>query len=324
MKDQELAHFVDPSDPAWILQVGCLFAEQSTQEFETPDKLFPSWLVEAALAQQGDLRRILPKQVRTQVERVLLGKYVTLGLEWLQKAGLLAEWLPEVEATVKLGEEAGDLYKDVWDHTKQVVAQAKARPLVRWAALLHDIGKVATRTIAPDGAVHFHRHAEVGAEMFHSLGERLGFDPETKQALYTLILYHLRPNQYSPSWTDSAVRRLAKESGPYLTDLLDLSRADVTSKRPGRKQEVLESVAHLSQRIERLKAADGKPALLPKNIGAAMVTKLKLEASPLIGTLKRQLEQAIISGAIESGRKEEYYLEYVKMLLREFSQKQPL
>ena len=82
-------------------------------------------------------------------------------------------WLPELEATVDFSQEAGRKHKDVWEHTKQVVRQSVPRPAVRWAALLHDIGKVPTRTFTPDGGVHFHRHSEVGARMFEDVGAAL-------------------------------------------------------------------------------------------------------------------------------------------------------
>ena len=87
---------------------------------------------------------------------MLLGRGVHVALQWLHDCGLLAVWLPELEATVDFSQEAGRKHKDVWEHTKQVVRQSVPRPAVRWAALLHDIGKVPTRTFTPDGGVHFH------------------------------------------------------------------------------------------------------------------------------------------------------------------------
>ena len=107
-------------------------------------------------------------------------------------------------------------HKDVWKHTKQVVRQAVPRLELRWAALFHDIGKMKTRSITPDGKVHFLGHAEVGTRMFDKLDRRLGLfapEPALKETVRFLILHHLRANQYSPDWTDSAVRRFARELG---------------------------------------------------------------------------------------------------------------
>jgi len=115
-------------------------------------------------------------RLRATVELMLLGHDVDTALEWLHCTGILRQLFPELEATVDLVQEAGRQHKDVWDHTKQVVKQTVRRPLVRWAALLHDIGKVPTRVLLPDGRVTFHRHAEVGARMFDPVARRLGFD----------------------------------------------------------------------------------------------------------------------------------------------------
>ena len=169
-------------------------------------------------------------------------------------------WLPELEATVDFSQEAGRRHKDVWEHTKQVVRQSVPRPVVRWAALLHDIGKVPTRTFTPDGGVHFHRHAEVGARMFEDVARRFGFDKPMKQKLRFLILHHLRPNQYEAAWTDSAVRRFDREMQEHLTDLLDLSRADITSARPGKRQDALRNITELAARIQTLREEDAKRA----------------------------------------------------------------
>ena len=166
------------------------------------------------------------------------------------RRGILRVLFPELEATVDLVQETGRQHKDVWAHTKQVVRQTVRRPLVRWAALLHDIGKVPTRTFTDDG-VHFHGHAEVGARMFDKVSQRFAFARDERQTIRFLVKHHLRTNQYSEQWTDSAVRRFHREMGPHMTDLLDLSRADITSKRPGRRKPLLEQISALADRVER-------------------------------------------------------------------------
>src|SRR5206468_4660141 len=188
-------------------------------------------------------------------------------LQWLHDAGLLKVWLPELEATVDFSQEAGRRHKDVWEHTKQVVRQSVPRPHVRWAALLHDIGKVPTRTFTPDGGVHFHRHSEVGARMFDDVARRFGFERTLKHKVRFLILHHLRANQYDGSWTDSAVRRFDREMGEHLPDLLDLSRADITSKRPGRREEALRSISQLAGRIAELRQEEARVPALPTGLG---------------------------------------------------------
>lgn len=250
------------------------------------------------------------KRLREAMEVALMGRDVDLALEWMHQAGILRVLFPELEATVDLVQEAGRQHKDVWAHTKQVVKQTVRRPLVRWAALLHDIGKVPTRTFTPEG-VHFHGHAEVGARMFDKVHPRFAFARDERQTIRFLVKHHLRTNQYSDQWTDSAVRRFHREMGPHMTDLLDLSRADITSKRPGRRKQLLEQIAALAERVEKLAAEDAKQPPLPSGVGNAIMDAFELAPSRLIGDLKRVLETAIEQGELEPRREDAYYVAYL-------------
>ncbi|HEX2569243.1 MAG TPA: HD domain-containing protein [Polyangia bacterium] len=260
-------------------------------------------------------RDLEPAVVRDGLTSILLGHKVNIALQWLHEIGFLTIWLPEIEATVDFSQEGGRRHKDVWEHTKQVVLQSVPRVSVRWAALLHDIGKVPTRTFTPDGGVHFHGHAEVGARMFDAVARRFNFDKPLKQVVRFLILHHLRANQYDGSWTDSAVRRFDREMEPHLKDLLDLSRADITSKRPGKRQAALRSISELADRIENLRAEDAIVPPLPSGIGDVIMQHFGLAPSRQIGDLKRALETAVAEGKLEARREAAYYLEYVAGLL---------
>jgi poly(A) polymerase len=294
-------------DPVWMFRV----AEECART-----EAMPSAEVTASVREVAATTKTLPApQVRDVLEQMLLGRGVHLALQWLHESGLLAAWLPELEATVDFSQEAGRRHKDVWEHTKQVVRQSVPRPVVRWAALLHDIGKVRTRTFTPDGGVHFHRHSEVGARMFEEVARRFLFDKPTKQELRFLILHHLRPNQYESSWTDSAVRRFDRELNAHLTDLLDLSRADITSARPGKRQAGLRTISELSARIQSLRELDAAVPPLPTGIGNVMMEHFGLPPSRQIGDLKRALEQAVEQGELEPRREAAYYLEHVAKLL---------
>ena len=251
-----------------------------------------------------------PTRLRTAMEYAICGRDVDAALEWMQQAGILRVLFPELEATVDLVQETGRQHKDVWAHTKQVVKQTVRRPLVRWAALLHDIGKVPTRTFTPEG-VHFHGHAEVGARMFDTVHQRFNFARDERQTIRFLVKHHLRTNQYSDQWTDSAVRRFHREMGPHMTDLLDLSRADITSKRPGRRKALLEQIAALADRVERLVEADAKLPPLPGGVGNAIMDAFELAPSRLIGDLKRKLEASIEAGELEARREDAYYVAYL-------------
>jgi poly(A) polymerase len=270
--------------------------------------------VEAVTRAAYDARQLVAAadraRLRASIEEMLLGRDVDVALEWLRETGLLAVLFPELAATVDLVQEAGRMHKDVWDHTKLVVKQAVRRPLVRWAALLHDIGKVPTRTFTQDG-VHFHGHAEVGARMFDKIHPRLEFARDERQTIRFLIKHHLRTNQYGDQWTDSAVRRFHREMGPHLQDLLDLSRADITSKRPGRRKSLLEQISALADRAERLAEADARLPPLPGGVGSAIMTAFAIPPSRLVGDLKRALEQAIEQGTLEARREDAYYVAYL-------------
>jgi poly(A) polymerase len=126
-----------------------------------------------------------------------------------------------------------------------------------------------------------------------------------------LILHHLRANQYEPSWTDSAVRRFARELGAHLDDLLCLARADITTKRPEKKRRGLQQIEELAQRIQKLAEEDAKVPPLPSGVGDAIMKAFDLKPSRLIGDVKRKLEQAIEKGEIAPHLECEAYVELV-------------
>jgi poly(A) polymerase len=259
-----------------------------------------------------ELRALRVETLRDHLDRLLLGRHTQEGLDALHFSGVLEVWLPEVFALIGFGD--GEWrHKDVWKHTKQVVWQSVPRIEVRWGALLHDIGKVKTRKIEPSGEVHFFGHSEVGAAMFRKrVGKRLAFTGELYERIHYLILYHLRASQYDGSWTDSAVRRFSREMGDGLTDLLDLSRADITTKRPERRKKGLRQISELGGRIEKLVAEDAKLPPLSKGIGNAIMARFALPPSRRIGELKRLLEAEIEKGTLEARREDAYYLEWLE------------
>jgi poly(A) polymerase len=290
--------------PLTILQVATAIAENRGR--------WPADSVTRACREEVALLAEAPAEgVREQLEACLVGRDVDEALQWLHAIGAMALLLPELEATVDLTQEAGRAHKDVWEHTKQVVKQAVRRPVVRWAALLHDIGKVPTRTFTRNG-VHFHGHAEVGARMFDKICRRIPFEAGMRRRIRFLIKHHLRSNQYSADWTDSAVRRFYREMGDGLVDLLDLSRADITSKRPGRRRALLRQISELSDRVEALRAEDARQPPLPAGLGNAMMERFGLPPSRLIGDLRRALEQAVERGELEERREDDYYLAWLE------------
>ncbi|MFO0658588.1 MAG: HDIG domain-containing protein [Polyangiaceae bacterium] len=252
-------------------------------------------------------------EVRARLDRVLMGANPDAGLDALLTSGALDALLPEIKALVGFGD--GEWrHKDVWRHTKQVVLQATPRLEIRWGALLHDIGKVKTRSISPDGEVHFFGHAEVGARMFDRMERRLRLfaaDDPLRDTVRFLILHHLRPAGYDASWTDSAVRRFGKELGSHLEALLCLARADITTKRPEKKRRGLRNLDELNERIVNIQTQDAVQPLLPSGIGDVLMKEFNIPPSRLIGDIKRALEGAIEAGELTGYQPAEFYVEHV-------------
>jgi poly(A) polymerase len=252
-------------------------------------------------------------ELRSRWDSILLARHADVGLELLLELGCIPALFPELSKMVGFGD--GETHKDVWRHTKQVVIQSIPRLSVRWAALFHDIGKPRTRSVAPDGSVHFFHHAEEGARMFERLERRTRLfekDSEVAAEIRFLILHHQRAHQYEEEWTDSAVRRFARDIGGSLDDLMALSRADMTTKRRDKRQRFLFQLKHLQERIAALAAEDAKEPLLPKGLGDALMTAFSLPPSRLIGDLRRALELCVEQGELPAGQSSEVYIEFVR------------
>jgi len=249
--------------------------------------------------------------LREGLEQVLLAERADAALEWLRRCGFVAAVLPELQATVDFAQEVGRRHKDVWKHTRQVVAQASPRPALRWAALLHDVGKVPTRRLLPSGKVTFHGHAQAGARMFDDIARRLAFPAPLAARVRFLVAQHLRASQYRSSWSDSAVRRFDRQAGDHLDDLLALSRADVTSARPQRRARARAQIDELAARVTALRQIDARRPPLPSGLGRAIMAALALPPGPEIGAIKAGLERAIARGELEPHREDAHYVAYL-------------
>ncbi len=280
-------------------------AEQRSSE-PTPPKASGSDYRQAAEHHRGELRALL--------DQVVMAADAERGLAALLECGALAALLPAVVKMVGFSDNEWR-HKDVWKHTKQVVRQAVPRLAVRWGAVLHDIGKVKTRSIGSGGQVHFFGHAEVGARMFNKMDRRLPLfidDPELKASIRFLVLHHLRANQYRSSWTDSAVRRFAREMGAHMDDLFCLSRADITTKRPERKRRGLRQINELQSRVSELAALDAEKPPLPKGVGDAIMVAFEIPPSKRIGDIKRNLERAVTAGRVDAHQDAAVYVDFLR------------
>jgi poly(A) polymerase len=224
---------------------------------------------------------------------ILTTPHPIVALEAMRHSGLMARLLPEVEALRRMPSGEGR-HKDVYHHTLIVTARTPPDPITRVAALLHDIGKPATKVVER-GVVRFPGHAELGAEMARRRMRALGF-AKPMQAVTLLVALHLRANSYEEDWTDSATRRLAREAGDQLGRLLDLSRADVTSSRREAVERALRRVDALEARIAAIRAAEEKPES-PLD-GIALMQIFGLPPGPWIGRIKSHLAALVGTGEL--------------------------
>jgi poly(A) polymerase len=247
-----------------------------------------------AAAVQDDAGVPAPSEVLQAIVRILTGAHPEVGIDLLCDSGLADRILPEIDA-LRTMPATGGRHKDVYHHTRRVVAGTEPDSVLRLAALFHDVGKPPTKRIE-DGTVHFPGHAEVGAEMTRRRLRHLDGDPYLVDAVTLLVALHLRANSYEPDWTDSAVRRLDRDAGDQLDRLLALSRADVTSARQEAVTRALRRVDALADRIEEVRIAD-VPPVCPLT-GHDLMAMFRQPPGPWIGRIKSHLEALVASSEL--------------------------
>lgn len=248
------------------------------------------------------LEIVSPERIRDEFTKILMCKNVSRGLEILLDTGLLNQFAPELVAMRGVTQNIYHLY-DVWTHTlKTVEAIPPEEGLVlRLAALLHDIGKVQTRTVDEKGNVHFYGHHTVGAELARSFLARLRFPNSTIDHVAFLILMHLRVGEYDNRWSDAAVRRLIRDLGDHLEDAIKLTEADKAAANPD-VQTV--DLAALRQHIARVTdEMAGKKVTSPLT-GDEIMKLLGIGPGPEVGAMKAFLENEVIEGRLKPGDKE--------------------
>lgn len=256
------------------------------------------------------------ERIRPEVERLLVNLYPDRGLQFLERSGVLPFLFPELQALVGFEQSCDVHHKDIWDHTCKVVARAKPSPAIRWAALFHDIGKVWTRSVDEQGHVHFFRHEEMSGLLFKGIAARIELEPRLSDKVRFLINNHSRINMYTGDWTDSAVRRLIRETQDHLTELLNLSRADITSRQERKVEELTRLLDDLEERARVLLEQDAKEPLLPRGTGDTIMRHFGLTAGPVVGQLKDKLEEALEAGILPKGLPADSYMGFLEGLVR--------
>lgn len=271
----------------------------------------PPEVVDAGARSVDRLLDVPPFAWRAEFERMLLNRNPDLGLKFLSRTGALRFLVPELQLLVDFEKTCQVHHKDIFTHTLAVVRQAKPSPAIRWAALLHDLGKYWTRSVSRDGQVHFFRHEEVSALLARGILARFEVEAKLSERIEFLVRNHSRITLYSDEWTESAVRRLIKDIDVYLPDLLALARADITSRRESKVEEVRRLSEELEARIEEVRTKDAYVPPLAKGFGQEIIDFFGLEPGPIIGRLRKRLEQAIEAGEIERDQPSDVYLAFL-------------
>jgi poly(A) polymerase len=251
----------------------------------------------AMTAMSGDLSRITAERIRDEFTKLMLGADPITGLRLLVDTGLADVFLPELPG-LRLAIDEHAQHKDVYEHTLIVVRNAigleRAGPdlVLRLAALLHDIGKPATKAVGADGRVSFHHHEVVGAKLTRQRMRALRFPKDVIAEVSELVALHLRFYGYGRGeWTDSAVRRYVTDAGPLLTRLHALTRSDCTTRNRRKAAQLAGDYDALEERIARIAADEDLARVRPDLDGNAIMKLLNLPPGPLVGEAWRFLKE---------------------------------
>jgi poly(A) polymerase len=246
-----------------------------------------------AMGQMSErLEIVSAERIQAELVKLMLGAFPRKGLVALVDSGLSEIILPELPA-LRLEVDEHHHHKDVYQHTLTVLEQAidyekdyglEPDFILRFAALLHDIGKPATRRLEPGGAVSFYHHDVVGAKLATKRMKALRFDNESTKAVAKLIELHLRFFGYSDqAWSDAAIRRYVRDAGDQLTRLHILTRSDVTTRNRRKADMLSHAYDDLEQRIEQVMEQEELNALRPDLSGEQIMEILDLKPGPMVG-----------------------------------------
>jgi poly(A) polymerase len=254
--------------------------------------------VRAAMkAMAGDLSRVSAERIRDEFTRLLTADDPVTGLRLLVDTRLADQFLPEVSG-LRLEIDEHAQHKDVYEHTLTVVRNAMGLEdegpdfTLRMAALMHDVGKPATRFVGPDKRVSFHHHEVVGARLTRARMKVLKYPKNVIDDVAELVLLHLRFYGYGRGeWTDSAVRRYVTDAGHLLPRLHKLTRSDCTTRNRRKAAQLAADYDALQQRIAELQAAEDLARVRPDLDGNAIMELLGIPPGPLVGQAWRHLKE---------------------------------
>ena len=266
-----------------------------------------------ALSRMADRIKIVSgERIEVELNKIMLAPHPSTGFDYLQRSGLLQIILPELAALDIVEKRDGRAHKNNFYHTLEVLENvaksqqptANSQLWLRWAALLHDIGKTKSKRWEPGIGWTFHNHNMIGARQVPAIFRRLKL-PMGAEMKYVqkMVDLHMRPQVIADSEvTDSAVRRLLNDAGDDIDDLMTLCEADITSKNEVKKKMFLENFRMVREKLADLQVKDYKRLLQPVIDGNEIMELFHLQPSREVGVLKQYLKDAVLDNKVENER----------------------
>lgn len=258
--------------------------------------------VEAIKSQVDRIKIISQERITEEIIKTLRADKPSIGFYVLQEVELLPLVFPEISVLGGVEDRDGQRHKDVFHHTLKVVdntAERSGKMRLRFAALVHDIGKPSTKKFIEGTGWSYHGHEEVGRKMLNEVGQRMRLSRKLTAYLKRMTRLHLRPIALAQEGvSDSGIRRLIVEAGDNLEDLMIMVRADVTSKDPRRVKRYYGNFDRVMDRIEEVLEKDALRAFQSPLRGDEIIELLGVEPGPVVGKIKKAIEEAILDGVI--------------------------
>lgn len=266
-----------------------------------------------AIAKNVDRLSIVSmERVIVELNKIILSPVPSYGFKLLFQCGLLKKFFPEMVALHGVEYQDNKAHKDNFFHTLQVldnVSKVSEDLWLRWAAILHDIAKPATKRFDKEVGWTFHGHEDKGARMVPGIFRRLKLPMNEKMIfVQKLVRLHLRPIALVKEVSDSAIRRLLFEAGDDVDALMKLCRADITSKNNDKVAKYLRNFEQVEQKMIDLEARDKIRNFQPPISGDEIIKMFNILPGPIIGEIKEEIKEAILEGIIRNNRQEAFEL----------------